>query len=104
MMMLSQTRALELIQESMASLRRADLVKDDGLVTENTVLLGAGTTLDSVAFVTLVTDVEERLDRETGRELVLILTDIHDFNPEQAHLSADTLARYMVALAERDGD
>lgn len=98
--MLSQERALQLIQESMASLRRVGLIKDDVPVSGDTVLLGTGSTLDSIAFVTFVTDVEERLDRETGQELYLILTDIHEFNPDKAHLSADTFARYMSKLAQ----
>ena len=69
-------------------------------LTGDTVLLGTGSPLDSIAFVTFVTDVEERLGRETDQELYFDLTDIHEFNTEAASLSADTLARYLVKLTQ----
>ena len=98
--MISAERALQLIQDSIASLRRVGLIEADLTVASDTVLLGTGSPLDSIAFVTFVTDVEERLDRETDQELYLVLTDIHEFNTDSVRLSADTLARYMVKLAQ----
>jgi len=100
--MLSPERALKLIQDSIASLRRVGLIEADLTVTGNTVLLGTGSPLDSIAFVTFVTDVEERLGRETNQELYLVLTDIHEFNTDAASLSADILARYMVKLTTKE--
>ncbi len=98
--MLTVDRTMEIMQESIASLRHGGLLETDMTVTGDTVLLGAGSQLDSIAFVTFVTEMEDRLNRETGQELYLVLTDIHDFNPESANLSADTLARYVVKLAQ----
>lgn len=98
--MLSPDRALQLIQESIASLRRAGLIETDITVTGDTVLLGAGSELDSIGFVSFVIEMEDRLNRETGKELYLVLTDIHEFNTDSAQLSADTLARYAVKLAQ----
>ncbi len=97
--MLSEERALQLITDSIASLRRVGLIEEDLTVTGDTVLLGTGSLLDSIAFVTFVTDVEERLERETNQELYLVLTDIHEFSTESAYLSAATLAHYMAQLA-----
>ena len=97
--MITQENALQLIQASIASLRRAGLIEEDITVTGDTVLLGPGSALDSIAFVTFVTDIEERLNRETGQDLYIVLTDIHEFNIESAHLSVATLARYVAALA-----
>jgi len=99
--MLTLERALQLIQDSIVGLRRVGLIDADLTVTGNTVLLGIGSPLDSIAFVTFVTDVEERLNRETGQELYLVLTDIHDFNPESASLTGDMLARYLVNLMNK---
>jgi hypothetical protein len=81
-------------------LLRAGLIEIDMTVTGDTVLLGAGSQLDSIAFVTFVTEMEDRLNRETGQELYLVLTDIHEFNMDSAQLSVDTLARYVVKLAQ----
>ena len=98
--MLTLDRTMQIMQESLTSLRSAGLLDVDIAVTGDTVLLGAGSQLDSIALVTFVTEMEDRLNRETGQELYLILTDLHDFNPETAKLSADTLARYVVKLAQ----
>ena len=54
--------------------------------------------LDSVAFVTLISDLEERVSRESGRELFLVLDELHDFNGENPSLSVRTLAPYLVEL------
>jgi acyl carrier protein len=90
-----------LIQESIRGLRRAGLLERDLVVDESTVLLGIGSELDSVAFVTLISDLEERLARETGMDLFLVLDDLHEFNGEDPSLTVRTLAPYLVELAER---
>ena len=97
--MLSYARALQLIQETVAGLRRSGMVETTAPVTAETVLMGAGSPLDSIAFVTFVTELEERLSRETNQELYLVLKDIHDFNGDAEVLPADTVARYLVKLA-----
>ena len=89
-----------MIVDSLSSLRRGGLIQADLTITGGTVLLGSGSALDSIAFVTFVTDVEERLNRATGHELYLVLTDIHEFNDEDAYLSAATLARYIAGMPE----
>jgi acyl carrier protein len=60
-----------------------------------------GSELDSVAFVTLISDLEERLSRETGTDLFLVLDELHEFNGEDPSLTVRTLAPYLVELAAR---
>jgi len=93
-----EEHALQLIQDSLSSLRRAGLVEQEVQVRDETILLGAGSPLDSIAFVTFVTDLEDRLNRASDQELFLVLNDIHEFNPDSLFLSAGTLARYIVKL------
>lgn len=92
-------RAIQLIQSSISSLRRSGLIDDDVVVADETVLLGTSSSLDSMAFVAFVTDLEDRLQRETGRDLSLVLGSIHDFNTGAAALRAGALAEYVVKLA-----
>ena len=101
--MISQEYALQLIQNSFSSLRRSGLLEQDVVVQADTVLLGTGSPLDSMAFVTFWMDLEDRLNRETDHEsyLVLVLNEIHEFNTDNAYLTADTLARYMVKLTRK---
>lgn len=99
--MITHDRSVELIQESIRGLRRAGLLDHDLLVDDSTVLLGMGSELDSVAFVTLISDLEERLCRETGDDLFLVLDELHDFNGDDPALTVRTLAPYLVELAGR---
>jgi acyl carrier protein len=97
--MIVEQRVLELLQESFDSLHRAGLMKHETKVNGDTVLLGNGSTLDSIAFVTLVADFEDRIDRENGQPIYIVLTDIHEFNPSKSSLSAGTLAQYIATRA-----
>jgi hypothetical protein len=99
--LITQDRSLELIQESVRGLRRAGLLDRDFVVDERTVLLGMGSELDSVAFVTLISDLEDRLSRETGKDMFLVLDELHEFNGDAPSLTVRTLAPYLVELAGR---
>lgn len=99
--MITKERSVEMIQESIRSLRKAGLLEHDLVVDEGTVLLGMGSELDSVAFVTLISDLEDRLSKETGRDQFLVLDDLHDFNGDEPSLTVRTLAPYLVELAGR---
>ena len=97
--MLSDEQALQLVVDSISSLRRTGMIEAEVQVAGDTVLLGYGSIFDSIAFVTFITDVEDRLNQKTGQDLYLVLTDIHEFNPESGYLSADMLARHIAYLA-----
>lgn len=62
---------------------------------EHTALLGEGSRLDSLEFVSFITDLESRLAKRTGRDLALVATalstDDHPF--EDVGRLADHLVR-----------
>ena len=60
---MEKEQILALLLESVRSLRRSGIIEVDMDVQPDTVLLGGGSSLDSMGFVTFVTDVEERLSR-----------------------------------------
>jgi hypothetical protein len=99
--LITHERSLALIRESIDGLRRAGLLERDIDVDEDTVLLGMGSELDSVSFVTLISDLEDRLSRETGKDQFLVLDDLHEFNSEDPSLTVRTLAPYLVDVAGR---
>jgi acyl carrier protein len=99
--LITRERSVEMIQESIHSLRRAGLLEHDLVVDEGTVLLGMGSELDSIAFVTLISDLEDRLSRETERDQFLVLDDLHEFNSEEPSLTVRTLAPYLVEVAQK---
>ena len=97
--MLVKERALELIQESFNSLRESGMLDIAIEVKDETVLLGTGSSLDSLGFVNFVTDLEDRLIRETGKDMFFVLDDIQDFNMNNPYLSAQSIATYIARLA-----
>jgi hypothetical protein len=97
--MLENDRILGLLRESVQSLRRSGIIEVDMDVEAGTVLLGTGSSLDSMGFVTFVTDVEERLNRETGKDLYIVLTELEELYPGAAQLTASMFADYLVQLS-----
>lgn len=96
--MISRSRALALMQETLDGLHAGGLVNARVPVSEEAPLLGGGSLLDSIGFVTFVTDLEERLAAEAGRDVPLLFNELHEFNAANPHLSAGVLARYIESI------
>ena len=96
--MIDKEEALRLIEESLESLTRAGLVETRISVGPDTVLLGSGADLDSIGFVTFVTDLEDRIQGRAKQEHYLVLTEIAQFNIDSPALTAGVLARYIEDL------
>jgi hypothetical protein len=88
-----------MMSEVLEGLRRSDMAEPGEPLTEHTVLIGAGSILDSVGFVTFVAEVEDRLNSKRDEPLELILTEIWEFNAENPSLTAGILADYCAKLA-----
>ena len=97
---MKSTSVMKLMQESFDSLLRSEILETAIAVTPDTVILGTGSFLNSLGFVTFISDMEERVSAVTGKEQYLVLTEIHEFNADQAFLSAGTLARYIEKITE----
>jgi len=93
-------QAHQLMQDSFDSMERSGILEESFTIESSTVILGSGSSLDSLGFVTFISDLEERVSAETGKEHYLILTEIHEFNADQAFLSAGTLAQYIEKITE----
>jgi hypothetical protein len=96
---MEKDQILALLLESVRSLRRSGIIEVDMEVEADTVLLGTGSSLDSMGFVTFVTDVEERLNRATGKDLYIVLTELEELYPGAAQLTASMFADYLVQLS-----
>jgi len=96
--MITIDKALQLIQDSIDSLHRSGLIEENIKVTPETAIMGKGTQLDSIAFVTFITDLEDRLILESGKEVFFVLNDIGDFDINNPYLSAKAIADYIIKL------
>lgn len=97
---MKEERALQLISESFEKLKRTSLLKEDVTLNRESVLLGKDSPLDSIGFVTFLTEIEERISDETKKDLYLVLSEIGEFNINKPHLSVDVLAKYIVKLSK----
>lgn len=95
---MNENRALELIKASLDKLKQNDMLEQEAPFAKDLILLGLGSPLDSIGFVTFVTDLEERISSETNKDLYLVLNEIHEFNINQPHLNVENLAKYIVKL------
>ena len=99
--MVEKERALELIQESVEGLIRGGVIEESFVVENGTVLLGMGSPLDSLGFVTFVTDLEERLIDETDNDdLYFTLDEIQGFNMDNPNLTVEIFVDYMTSLTK----
>lgn len=98
--MIDINKSLKFMQDSVDSMQRSGMITESIVVSSDTVILGKGSFLDSLGFVTFISDLEERVSADAGKDHYLILTDIHDTNADQAFLSAGALANYIEKITE----
>jgi len=87
-----------IIQESIDSLFRSELISDKVTITNETILLGKGSVLDSVAFITLFSEIEDRLTEKTGTEVFIDFNKLHDFNTDKSQLNVITFIEFINSL------
>jgi hypothetical protein len=97
--MIDRKEALRLIEASLASLARSGVLDKQISASTDTVLLGSGSDLDSLGFVTFITDLEDRIQQRTQQEHYLVLNEIAQFNIDRPELTVGVLVRYIVSLA-----
>ena len=101
---MSLDHVFNIIQMIFDSLHRVSLIEQQIEVTGQTVLLGAGSPLDSIGFVTFITELEDRVAQENGAnssDFALVLNDIHEFNTGEKELTAGTIASYVNSVTSQ---
>ncbi len=97
--MLALNDASKLIEEGIASLVRSGTLPEGIAISDQMVLLGKGSSFDSLGFITLVTEIEDRLEKVLGKEVFLALDEISGFSMENPSLTIPVLAKYLVQLS-----
>lgn len=101
-MSITKDRALEIV---LAALANANDELDEAekiAVAADTQLFGADAQINSLTLVSLIVDVEQALDDETGQ--AISLTDEQAMNREPSPFrNADTLSDYIVELSSSAG-
>jgi hypothetical protein len=97
-MILSRSHALQAIRGSLEAVNCERAAEDQIPFADETALLGRDAALDSLAFVTFVADLEERLRGTTGRDFVLVGEAVAD-GEEHPFRSVAALADHLVEMA-----
>lgn len=95
--MITNENTYKLINDCVDSLIRSGSIDPIENFSRDTVILGGGSVLDSISFVTFITEVEDRIQSETGEEFYLVLNEIDAFNINNPNLTIGGLSDYISA-------
>lgn len=95
---MDRAQILTVVCECLASLNRERAADQQIPVSETTALLADGSKLDSLAFVSFATDLEDRLVAATGRDLMLAAAALS--SEENPFRSVATLVDHIVRRLE----
>lgn len=93
---MEEQQVMSIFQDSTDSLFRSELIPEKIKIDKDTVLLGKGSVLDSVAFITLFSEIEDRLMQKTGSEVIIDYNQLHEFNTDKSVLRADILCEFIL--------
>jgi len=86
------------ISDVLESLYKSDVIKSRIACTEGTILIGENAELDSLAFVTFISDLEERISLKAGTDIFFDLDQIADFNVSNPFISVKDFALFVLGL------
>lgn len=95
--MLSKQDVSNLVQESLKGLNQEKEEGNKIPVANDTVILGSGTLLDSLDFIVIITDIEERLFASTGQSIQLVV-DLDSPEESNPFRNVDTLSEHITEM------
>lgn len=95
---MNKKELMEMLQEVINGLTAGGIISKNITISDKTILMGAGSDLDSIAFVTFFMEIEEKLSGRKGEDVYLILDEIIDLDDGQDALNVETLINYILKL------
>lgn len=99
--MLTKIDAKKLIINCIESLVRSGTIEMQSDIDDGTVLLGRDANFDSLGFITLITELEDRLEKVVGNEIYIVLDEIEEFNIDNPYLTVEALSKYIETLSHK---
>jgi len=96
--MFTAENALKIAQETFDGLVKSETLETAVEATDETILLGKNSVLDSIGFITFLTDYEDRLQLAMDKECYLDFNEIIENNTGKLSLSVGILVQYAVKL------
>lgn len=94
-MVIPHNDIIKMIQVTYDSLYESDIIDKKVTVTDETHIFGGASVLDSIGFITLFADIEERIMQKINEDIYLVLDEISEFDVNSPFLTAGTLASYI---------
>jgi len=94
--MIDKDIVFSIMQKSFEGLYASGIIDQIVDLTNETAIFGSGSKLDSMAFVSFITDVEDAISTIQKKEIFVVLSDIEDLYPDAPILTADMLAHYLI--------
>ena len=96
--MISTSQSLQIMQSSLDNLFQAGMLDEKVTIDLETPLFGEGSTLDSMGFVTFVTEVEEQVIEVVNKDIFIVLSDIEELYPNEPSLNASMFSSYLQSI------
>ena len=100
--MLTQQQISEVVRDSLVAVNDEKPADDRFTVNEETVLLGSGSALDSLDFILVVSNVEDRLLSLTGKQYQLV-SGMEAFDGDHPFRTASTLSAHIMSVLGTPG-
>lgn len=94
----TQEKILDLIQSTVTGLYHSSMIESDVSINSDTKLFGNESSFDSMAFVGLMTDIEDKLATLSNKDIFVVLSDLEDLFPDAPALTAGMLSSYLTTL------
>ncbi len=95
---MNSKEALVLISEVLVNLENENLLDVPVVFSDNLPLLGPDSPLDSLSFISFLTELEDRLTILNNRDTYIVLNDIAEFDVSSNRLTAMQLASHLTKL------
>ena len=95
--MLTKEEVQNIIRDSIIAINEEKQGGEQISVAEDTVLMGSGTVLDSLDFILLVTNIEERLYASTKQQIQLV-QDMGAFDNNNPFRTAASLSDHIISV------
>ena len=92
--MITEQRVKKLTLESLKTIKDSEPTYQDLNLDDTTIVLGVGGPFDSIAFTAFATDLEEKLEDETGKVYVLNVEEIYRAHGKK-NVAVKDLARWI---------
>ena len=94
-MVIPHNDIIKIIKETYDGFYESDIIDKKVSVTDDTHILGGASVLDSIGFITLFADIEERIMQKINKDIYLVLDEISEFDVNSPFLTAGILASYI---------